>query len=118
MEWNWGPIANWPAVCAEEWTTVKERDSGFVATWLVDGGKKVASSCQMLGYLGCVMEGALPAEIKVLRDLYLQGHQLTCTFNAAVIRLERTLVAAQSEIQGHTAHKCGCGRAICVTYAV
>jgi hypothetical protein len=73
----------------------------------------VANGQRMLGYLGRVMEGALPTEVAVWRDLYVQGYQLTCTINAAVMGLERSLSTIQSEIQTHASRKCGCGKTVC-----
>jgi len=114
MEWNWGSIAMWPALCMAEWANVKERDSAHVTAWLAECTKKASSGHRMLGYLGRIMEGNLPADVDVLRDLYLQSHQLTCTFNTAITALEITLSAIQSDIQTHTARRCGCGKATCV----
>jgi len=113
MEWDWGTIANWPAQSAEEWRTMKERDSECVTVWLNEGGKKVAAGRCMLAYLGRVMEGQLPTDVEALRDLYLQGHQLTCTFHSAIIGLEQTLNTVRSEIQAHDGCNCSCGNVVC-----
>jgi hypothetical protein len=112
MEWNWGSIASWSAKCAEEWATVKERDKDHVSGWLDEETKKVVEGRRMLGDLGRIMEGKLPTDKEVLRDIYLQGYQLTCALDSGVVGLEQTLSRVRSEILVHDI--CGCGKATCV----
>lgn len=113
MEWNWGAIADWPARCTREWGTMKERDSGSVTEWLNESMRKAAAGRQILAYLRLVMEGQLPTDVEIFRDLYLQSHQLTGNFFSAIIGLELALDTVRSHIQMHTACKCSCGKATC-----
>jgi len=113
MEWSWGAVANWPALCAEEWVSVKEQDSSCVTAWLDGEAKKVATGRRMLGYFVRVMEGTLPTDMEVLRDIYLQGHQLSCTLHTAVIGLEQTLGVVRKEVQTDSSRKCNCGNTTC-----
>jgi hypothetical protein len=114
MEWIWGSIANWPAKSAQQWGTIREREKAHVDSWLIEETKKVLDGRRMLGYLGRIMEGKLPTDEEVLRDLYLQGYQMTCALDSGVVALEQTLSMVRSEILAHEARKCGCGKATCV----
>jgi hypothetical protein len=114
LEWNWGSIASWSAKCAEEWATLKERDKAHVSGWLDDETKKVVEGRRVLGYLGRIMEGKLPTDEEALRDLFLQGYQLTCVLDSGVVGLEQTLSRLRSEILAHDIRKCSCGKATCV----
>ncbi|KIM71681.1 hypothetical protein PILCRDRAFT_820868 [Piloderma croceum F 1598] len=115
MEWNWGAIADWPARCTREWDIMKERDTGSVTEWLDESTRKATAGRQIIAYLALVMEGQLPTDVEIFRDLYLQSHQLTGDFYSAVIGLELTLDTVRSQIQMHTARKCSCGKATCRT---
>lgn len=100
MEWNWGSMARWPAMCEEQWAIIKTKDHGIAGGWIAEEDKKVAAGRLMLWYLGRIMEGQLPLDVEELRDLYLQGHQLTCDIDAAIIPLEQRLYAIKSECEG------------------
>jgi len=100
MEWGWGILARWPALCEDNWAVVKSKEPRIVADWIAGESRKVATGRLMLGYLGRVMEGQLPSDIEEWRDLYLQGHQLTRDFNAGVILLEHKLCAIRAEYLG------------------
>lgn len=52
---------------------------------------QIESGRNALGYLARVMEGTLPVDTAVLRDLYIQTFQMTCILSSAVVGLEHCL---------------------------
>jgi hypothetical protein len=114
MEWNWGSIGSWSSKCAEKWATIKENDIDYALQWLEEEARKVTAGRRMMGYLGRIMEGQLPTDAETVRDLYVQGHQMTLLFDGVVIGLDSTLAILKSEVQQHSRRKCGCGKATCM----
>jgi DNA polymerase III gamma/tau subunit len=94
---------------------MKEGDPCHVTEWLDESTKKVAAGQHVLAYIEHVMEGQLPTDMEMIRDLYLQGHQLTRAVQDAVNGLEQALSTVRTEIRLHDTRKCSCGKAACGT---
>lgn len=58
---------------------------------LTKARNQIANTRQAIVYLGRVMEGELPADDEILRDLYVQTHQMAAVLHSASCGLQQRL---------------------------
>jgi hypothetical protein len=95
LERIWGPIDCWGNQFAGEWENAQFHGDGHFNQWLDSVREKVRVGETLLGYLGCVMQGELPQDVEGLRDVWIQGHQLTTSISGGVFELQHRLAMVQ-----------------------
>jgi hypothetical protein len=85
---RYGPLDGWHSQFLAEWALTRCNCALAVEVFLEGAKNKIEAGSQAIGYLGRVMEGYMPEDIRLWRELYLQVHQHTTQIISAVVGLQ------------------------------
>jgi len=97
MESQWGTVDRWGSGFMIDWNAIKSRGVEDIQEWFDLMMKRIHLGHQVQGCLGRVMEGEMPADVEEWRDLWVQAHQLTSTFNVGFLSLQYRLDLAAAQ---------------------
>jgi hypothetical protein len=85
---RYGPFDGWHSQFMAEWALMRCNSALVVEVFLEGAKNRIEAGSRAIGYLGRVMEGYMPEDIRLWRDLYLQVHQYTTQIVSAVVGLQ------------------------------
>jgi hypothetical protein len=84
---QYGSLDRWAVQFMADWEV--NRSAGpAVDELLARARKMIQAGYHAMSYLGRLMEGTMPEDISLWRDLYMKSHQYTRQLSAAVIGLQ------------------------------
>jgi hypothetical protein len=97
MESQWNTVDRWGSGFMVDWNAVKGKAVEDIMQWFDGMTERIGHGRRVQGCLGRVMEGEMPVDIEEWRDLWVQAHQLTSTFNVGFLSLQHRLDLAVAQ---------------------